>query len=69
MTEQPAGEGSETCLEPELIAGYLDGELDVSGRRRVESHLAVCDRCREILTESDRFQLASEDDEAVSADP
>lgn len=35
----------ETCLDEELMAGYLDGGLPVADRDRVERHLAVCGDC------------------------
>jgi hypothetical protein len=31
------------------LAAYLDGEVSVSGRARVESHVAHCERCRHEL--------------------
>jgi anti-sigma factor RsiW len=32
-----------------LLSAYLDGELDLDGRRLVESHLATCADCRQEL--------------------
>lgn len=28
---------------------YLDGDLSAEGRRRVERHISVCPRCRELV--------------------
>ena len=35
----------------EVVSAYLDGELPALERRRAESHLAGCDRCRDDLTD------------------
>jgi len=35
----------------ELISGYLDGELTGGEMREVKAHLAVCDACRQALSE------------------
>ena len=41
-----------TCERAEdELSGYLDGVLDPQLRRRVEAHLASCDRCQEILAD------------------
>lgn len=35
------------CIEVvELVSDYLDGELDLQTRQRVEEHLALCPPCR-----------------------
>jgi anti-sigma factor RsiW len=35
---------------PRHASAYLDGELDRSGRRRVERHVGECPECRELLS-------------------
>lgn len=32
-----------------LMSGYVDGELDREGRRRVERHVRFCQRCHTVL--------------------
>jgi CHAT domain-containing protein/tetratricopeptide (TPR) repeat protein len=44
-----------TCLAPETIAAYLDRRLDPAERTRVEEHLADCEECRTLLTETAAF--------------
>lgn len=34
---------------PDRMSDYLDGELAVSGRRRMERHLGECEKCRRLL--------------------
>ncbi len=42
--------------EPELLSGYLDGELTPAEAERVERHLAACLRCRDELAQLRRLQ-------------
>jgi anti-sigma factor RsiW len=37
-----------------VLAGYLDGKLDVGRRDQVREHLAGCDHCRRTLTDVSR---------------
>ncbi|MFH1563702.1 MAG: zf-HC2 domain-containing protein [Nitrospirota bacterium] len=37
------------CPDDNDMACYIDGLLSNDGVRRLESHLLVCDRCREIV--------------------
>ena len=32
-----------------LMSDYVDGELDVDGRKRVERHVRFCHRCHTVL--------------------
>jgi anti-sigma factor RsiW len=34
---------------PARLSDYLDGELPVSGRARMEHHLGECEECRRLL--------------------
>ena len=43
------------CLDPETIAAYLDRRLDPAERVRVEEHLADCEECRTLLSETALF--------------
>jgi hypothetical protein len=43
-------------LSPELLAGYLDGELPDEERAHVERHLADCHECRAELADIRRLQ-------------
>lgn len=43
------------CLDPETIAAYLDRRLDPAERTRVEEHLANCEECRTLLSETALF--------------
>jgi anti-sigma factor RsiW len=39
-----------TCHEViELLSNYIEGALSTGERRRVENHLALCDRCTTYL--------------------
>jgi anti-sigma factor RsiW len=58
VIEYPAAAASPTCIESDVLAAYIDGRLDASGRRGVERHLADCDRCDELVTEVGRMQEA-----------
>lgn len=40
------------CPDPETIAAYLDGRLSTSERARVTEHLADCETCYFVMTES-----------------
>lgn len=37
------------------VAAYIDGELDLAGEMRLESHLAICKRCSAELTQQKQF--------------
>ncbi len=37
------------CPDDEMLAAYLDGGLDETGRKAVEAHLETCDECRLML--------------------
>jgi anti-sigma factor RsiW len=39
-------------------SGYVDGELTVDERRRVEHHASVCPKCRELLASLRRTVIA-----------
>ena len=39
------------CPDSSLIASYVDGQLDVSGRAALQRHLASCDACTELVAE------------------
>jgi tetratricopeptide (TPR) repeat protein len=43
------------CLDSETIAAYLDRRLDPAERARVEEHLADCEECRTLLSETAAF--------------
>lgn len=40
--------GGEACLTDETIAAHLDARLSLAEREAVVTHLAACDRCRQI---------------------
>lgn len=44
------------CPKDQVIAGYVDGTLDSSRKARVESHLARCERCRQIVADITKAQ-------------
>ncbi len=52
------------CLSDETLAAYVDGRVDASERRSVETHLVRCDRCLEQVALLKRVS----DDEAAFAD-
>jgi hypothetical protein len=62
-------EGQTGCLSKTTIVEFLNGELLRSKRRDVEKHLAVCDECRQTLTEIFRAIAAevSEEEKAILA--
>jgi tetratricopeptide (TPR) repeat protein len=67
VIEQRDGDTRRECLEPAMVASYLDGRLSASERESVELHLADCADCRELLTEA--FALSSAlDAEGITAD-
>ena len=35
------------CLEPELVAGFVDGTISLDEQARVIAHVVVCNRCHE----------------------
>ncbi len=39
-------------------SAYLDGELDTTGRHRIERHTGVCPRCRRLVATLRRTLLA-----------
>ena len=43
------------CLSPETIAAYLDRRLGPEERLRAEEHLADCEECRMLMTETAAF--------------
>src|SRR5689334_7625537 len=50
--EQPAR--GDQCLDDELIAAYLDGQLGPADQAQVHKHLASCEYCRRLVAESVR---------------
>jgi Putative zinc-finger len=40
-----------THLEPDVVAAYVDGKLDRTLREHVQTHLAECDECYELVSE------------------
>jgi tetratricopeptide (TPR) repeat protein len=46
------GEARPQCLEPEVVAAYVDGRLEPALLRVVEAHLAGCSDCREWSVET-----------------
>jgi len=40
----------ETHLTDEDLAAYVDGELDIAARTRIEGHLLACDECRNLVS-------------------
>jgi len=53
---EPTLRANALVLSPELLAGYLDGELPDEERVRVEMHLADCHECRGELADIRRLQ-------------
>jgi len=45
--------------DPETLAAYADGTLDLRERRAVEAHLAECHDCDELVMEVVRIQETS----------
>jgi len=43
-----------------MLAGYADGELSLLERSTVESHLATCGRCRELVADQQRVRRVIE---------
>ncbi len=46
------------CPENDVFQAYIDGELEIGFRKKLEAHLAECDKCRSrlaILKENDDF--------------
>ncbi len=52
-------EGGSIQRHPELedLAAFVDGRLTGADRERVVAHVADCDRCREVVAQTMRFQL------------
>jgi hypothetical protein len=47
-----------SCLRPDRMDLYLEGELEVSERREFEAHLDRCPACREALEDRRAFERA-----------
>lgn len=56
MEEETTIRANALVLSPELLAGYLDGDLPDEERVRVELHLADCHQCRAELADIRRLQ-------------
>lgn len=41
--------GADHRWVPKHVSAYLDGDLSLSGRERIERHVHDCHRCRELL--------------------
>jgi hypothetical protein len=54
----PTGSRVTGCPDPETLAAFVDGRLDVDARARVEAHVADCEDCLFIVSESVRFRDA-----------
>ena len=39
----------QSCIDEETMACYIDGLLSEEGIKQVEKHIAICDRCKEIV--------------------
>lgn len=37
------------CIDEETMACYIDGLLSEEEIKQVEKHIAICDRCKEIV--------------------
>jgi len=48
------------CPSAEDLAAYIDGELGEAERQRITEHLASCEECYAVYTETLRFQLDTE---------
>ena len=48
------------CPSAEDLAAYIDGELGEAERQRITEHLASCEDCYAVYTETLRFQLDTE---------
>ena len=48
------------CPSSENLAAYIDGELGEAERQRITEHLASCEDCYAVYTETLRFQLDTE---------
>lgn len=46
------------CLDPETLAGWVDGALDARARAAVEAHAADCARCQMLLAAMARTEPA-----------
>jgi hypothetical protein len=55
--------------EVEQIAAFLDGRLEGDEREHVVAHLAGCEDCYEIFSETARFLLEEEGADAVAPEP
>jgi CHAT domain-containing protein len=56
----------DTCPDSSLIAAYVDGRLDASGRAALQRHLAACDACTELVAEIVLTNEAGVDADAAS---
>lgn len=59
---------ADSCLDDETLAAYVDGGLTAEERTRVERHLASCQDCFAVFTESVKTVQAMQD-EGVSDAP
>ncbi len=48
------------CPSAEALAAYIDGELGEAESQRITEHLASCENCYAVYTETLRFQLDTE---------
>jgi tetratricopeptide (TPR) repeat protein len=55
------------CLDPETIAAYLDRRLEPAEHARVEQHLADCEECRTLMSETALFMEADAAAQPVAA--
>ena len=46
------------CTTYDLLASYVDGQLDEEEKKRVEEHFKVCSRCAEDLRSLEEFRMA-----------
>lgn len=61
-------DSSDRCPSPELIAGYVVGEVDLRTKRHTLAHLCLCHECmREVLALRDIEAQLSGDGSEVFA--
>ena len=59
LAQMPGDEaGPGPCLEPEVLAAWMDGTLSAADRRIAEGHAAGCDRCQAMLAAMVRSEPA-----------
>jgi anti-sigma factor RsiW len=56
----------EECPEIEALAAYIDHVLSLSERRRIETHLAGCSRCRKTVALTVKSKAAVPDPSRVN---